>query len=381
MISAMRKAHTSIYANLMARGIDAYGHDQLLDKEDIDLVEWFLEVRIWHYFTNKWNEDALKDKGLHYWWVAEKPVAETMLETSQSFGNPDSLIIDIGTLFHSIHDTRLKFMALISLISASDMMSDASFANFFTLFKSIMAESFLQRDQERLMLLFFLGLEKANPQRLHFITEKMSRENLEDAEKIYNNTEKLKQRQKTESKKQDVGLDLQSENQQTQTAVIEVTLDNQNITFLIIDLLRMTFRLYKSQPDYYKSMDLSTEAKSLLPSKKAEAVLSSLLKLEQIKKWPASIQLTEYEAKNWLYASSQVDSGLIDVPHIAIDPDWKLTMTIIFFDIDTLITYMSGEEPEDDAQVLDFGEWGSVDRTWLIRQAEYRHVKRVRVAA
>jgi hypothetical protein len=34
--------------------------------------------------------------------------------------------------------------------------------------------------------------------------------------------------------------------------------------------------------------------------------------------------------------------------------------------------YMSGEEPEDDSWVLDFGEWASVYRTWLARQAEYR---------
>ena len=34
--------------------------------------------------------------------------------------------------------------------------------------------------------------------------------------------------------------------------------------------------------------------------------------------------------------------------------------------------YMSGEEPEDDRWVLDFGEWASVYRTWLTRQAEYR---------
>jgi len=33
--------------------------------------------------------------------------------------------------------------------------------------------------------------------------------------------------------------------------------------------------------------------------------------------------------------------------------------------------YMSGEEPEDDAWVLDFGEWASVYRTWLACQAEY----------
>ncbi len=35
--------------------------------------------------------------------------------------------------------------------------------------------------------------------------------------------------------------------------------------------------------------------------------------------------------------------------------------------------YMSGEEPEDDGWVLDFGEWASVYRTWLVRQAEYRN--------
>jgi hypothetical protein len=35
--------------------------------------------------------------------------------------------------------------------------------------------------------------------------------------------------------------------------------------------------------------------------------------------------------------------------------------------------YQSGEEPDDDSWVLDFGEWASVYRTWLTRQAEYRN--------
>jgi len=35
--------------------------------------------------------------------------------------------------------------------------------------------------------------------------------------------------------------------------------------------------------------------------------------------------------------------------------------------------YMSGEEPEDDSWVLDFGEWASVYRKWLTRQADYRN--------
>ncbi len=36
--------------------------------------------------------------------------------------------------------------------------------------------------------------------------------------------------------------------------------------------------------------------------------------------------------------------------------------------------YVSGEEPEDDSWVLDFGEWASVYRTWLARQAAYRDI-------
>jgi hypothetical protein len=35
--------------------------------------------------------------------------------------------------------------------------------------------------------------------------------------------------------------------------------------------------------------------------------------------------------------------------------------------------YQSGEEPEDQQWILDFGEWASVYRTWLLRQAEYRN--------
>ena len=34
--------------------------------------------------------------------------------------------------------------------------------------------------------------------------------------------------------------------------------------------------------------------------------------------------------------------------------------------------YVTGEEPEDDRWVLDFGEWASVYRTWLARQTAYR---------
>ena len=35
--------------------------------------------------------------------------------------------------------------------------------------------------------------------------------------------------------------------------------------------------------------------------------------------------------------------------------------------------YRNGEEPEDDSWTLDFGEWASVYRTWLARQADYRN--------
>ncbi len=35
--------------------------------------------------------------------------------------------------------------------------------------------------------------------------------------------------------------------------------------------------------------------------------------------------------------------------------------------------YQAGEEPEDESWMLDFGEWASVYRTWLTRQAEYRN--------
>lgn len=41
--------------------------------------------------------------------------------------------------------------------------------------------------------------------------------------------------------------------------------------------------------------------------------------------------------------------------------------------------YASGEEPEDENWMLDFGEWASVYRTWLARQADYRNeIQRIR---
>lgn len=36
-------------------------------------------------------------------------------------------------------------------------------------------------------------------------------------------------------------------------------------------------------------------------------------------------------------------------------------------------SYINGEEPEDDNWVLDFGEWASVYKIWLTRQADYRN--------
>lgn len=36
--------------------------------------------------------------------------------------------------------------------------------------------------------------------------------------------------------------------------------------------------------------------------------------------------------------------------------------------------YMSGEEPENDEWVLDFGEWAAIYRIWLERQADYRNL-------
>ena len=35
--------------------------------------------------------------------------------------------------------------------------------------------------------------------------------------------------------------------------------------------------------------------------------------------------------------------------------------------------YASGEEPENESWAMDFGEWASVYRTWLTRQAQYRN--------
>lgn len=35
--------------------------------------------------------------------------------------------------------------------------------------------------------------------------------------------------------------------------------------------------------------------------------------------------------------------------------------------------YSSGEEPENDTWVLDFGEWASIYQSWLDRQSQYRN--------
>ena len=54
-------------------------------------------------------------------------------------------------------------------------------------------------------------------------------------------------------------------------------------------------------------------------------------------------------------------------------PGYSLLKTIRKYGIRSetfYAAYISGEEPEDDNWVLDFGEWASVYKTWLARQAE-----------
>jgi hypothetical protein len=36
--------------------------------------------------------------------------------------------------------------------------------------------------------------------------------------------------------------------------------------------------------------------------------------------------------------------------------------------------YVNGEEPDDERWVLDFGEWASVYKTWLARQADHKTI-------
>lgn len=41
---------------------------------------------------------------------------------------------------------------------------------------------------------------------------------------------------------------------------------------------------------------------------------------------------------------------------------------------ETLYTaYANGEEPEDERWVLDFGEWASIYKTWLVRRSDYQN--------
>lgn len=41
---------------------------------------------------------------------------------------------------------------------------------------------------------------------------------------------------------------------------------------------------------------------------------------------------------------------------------------------ETLYTaFASGEEPKDERWALDFGEWGSIYKTWLVRRTDYQN--------
>jgi len=117
-LADLRRVQSGIYSQLARSGLDPYSLDQMLDKE-VDLVEWLLELRLWHYVTNQLDQTGIVKRGLHAWWLAEKEVAETVtVEPKQPIGNPGVILTDLRILMHALFDTRLRYMVLMAVVGA-----------------------------------------------------------------------------------------------------------------------------------------------------------------------------------------------------------------------------------------------------------------------
>ena len=123
VLSNLRGMHRTIYSMLEEQGVNPYALDQMLD-QDVDLVEWLLELRLWHYISVLYDQDALRSEGLYQWWLAEKKVAdEVTAEPPQPIGHPIQIHSDLAVLQHGIHDTKIRSAVVMGIVAAYNPVS------------------------------------------------------------------------------------------------------------------------------------------------------------------------------------------------------------------------------------------------------------------
>ena len=161
ILSELRARQSSIYLAAERQGNNPRLLDELLDQE-VDLVEWLLEVRLWHQISLVHNRRRLRSMGIYDWWAAEKKqVATITSEPRKPLGDTGVIQNDLRVLNHAAFNTRLRFMVLMAGVGMSHEVSVNALATF--LGATVATEAIDGNDAERLVTAFYIASRLVSP--------------------------------------------------------------------------------------------------------------------------------------------------------------------------------------------------------------------------
>ena len=166
LLSSMRGNQRTIYRELEKQGFNPYQLDPLLD-QDVDPIEWLLELRLWHYLSSQYDQNGLVREGLYQWWLAEKSAADTMTsEPSQPIGHPQTVFTDILTLQHGIHDAKVKAIVTMGMLAADNNLSTDTLTQFMVKVMETRREGLDQAALGMLLAAIELAFKDVDPQKI-----------------------------------------------------------------------------------------------------------------------------------------------------------------------------------------------------------------------
>jgi hypothetical protein len=316
VLSDLRGAQGAIYYDLELRGLNPYALDQMLD-QDIDFIEWLLELRLWHYLSAQYNQNALIREGLYQWWLAERSIAATMTaDPPQPIGNPQVVLSDMFSLQHGIHDTKTKFMVLMGVVGTHNALSVDDLTQ---LLVKMTVEPALDPSTRQKVI----GA-------LHFAFQGIGSDKLDTAAEaaaaILTGQQPQQAIDKPTMAAPAMSVPSSQQSQAGEGHIIGVTLDSQGFTDFLIHLLTACLELFRTSPN---------------PQRRYMAVLlyNSIEKLQQVnlvQQKSVEILLTANEAMAWAVAWERLNEGEITPQQIPGSKKHGLTMTGLSVDLMSL---------------------------------------------
>ena len=316
VLSDLRGAQGTIYYDLERRGLNPYALDQMLD-QDIDFIEWLLELRLWHYLSAQYDQNALIREGLYQWWLAERSVAATMTaEPPRPIGNPQVVFSDMFSLQHGIHDTKIKSMVLMGVVGTHNALSADDLTQL--LIKLTVEPALDPSTREKVIGALHFAFQGVGPDKLD--TAAASAAAILTGQQPQQVIDKLTMPAPATS-----APSLQ-QSQAGEGRIIGVTLDSQEFTDFLIQLLTACLELFRTSSN---------------PQRRNMAMLlyNSIEKLQQVnlaQQKSVEILLTANEAMAWTVAWEKLNEGEISPQQIPGSKKHGLTMTGLSVDLMSL---------------------------------------------